>query len=1449
MMKKAFIGLFSLALAIATGRLDAASGSSVSVLDWFGVSFENCPVGSSLAPTSGVHQIGGLPSGSWVNISAADCFFDKHLDDTVLTVDLPDFAVSGPAFLAAREPSGASMDGYRIDCTVRLPALEEFPSLPDGTKSAMAIVVDGGETNFYGYCRAGWVRISSPKVSAVPNAYYEQRAEFANLNGTRVVTYSIKANGEYVALSDDSENPQLQIAAASPVKELEFRGTVDVVAIDGVETRTKASPEDVGPKGYPMVVNDWFSVLMQTATTGEKLDTYTGVLKILGDYSGEWTVPETSRFSAAVGEEDGERYLCVQAYGDDPFVEHPTFSAMRENTGKFAEIEFSMRFFNDGAALAGTLPEGTKAALTIADVKGVPCFHGYTKKGWVALSAEGVWARYLTWYDLMAAFETDDAGVLYVSYYVKTTLGFTKLLDEKGNGLLPVAGSGEMPVQFVDLFGDADVKFLNGTELKADPTRAYYWIGADGADMNVGTNWSHTAGGVPCPVDDVPRAESSMIFETPAIVSVSRNMEISNIVVNANVSIRGSQDVRSLYDGDGKVNGLGGDQLRFSGIYGAGKLTIESIVLYAQQDAAAVECPLCVSEKASGLYCEGRNLAVRGNLSGSGALIAYQHDGSRGVTFAGENSAYGGVYTETVNGNEDLGLTRFASGAASFPNAMVCRPFASTNDRPEAAFAPFGAAGDIYEFGAYTGRLVTAEAQPTVIIGGLGTDCEIFGQMSRDRKDESHFWKATLIKVGEGLLTVRSTNVGDLEIREGAVAFETPAAMYDDPPGMISFAGGELVAASFDPSPFIRHSSGAIVFDDKDVNHVWRATLDSSNVGGLVKRGAGELRLGAVPKYAGPTIVEDGTLVLPFGAALGEVLIADKASAQFFVDLAGVTDDDALLFSATSARGLPNADVLFINVPAGFVIPEPIVTPEGGVLYLRGMKHYRWTGKADDGAHWSTPGNWLADGVTATTLPGPYDIVEIDNGTDQILVDVAASVWMLTCSEKVRPFKFVSPPISNATYATDNTSLLKVGVGSTLPQFFGVGGLATADPLEVTVAEGETSSFVGSISAVSLTKSGSGELMLAGANAFGSLALEGGVLRLGSHLDIDGVRMDFDASRSDLMTVDDAGLLSQWKSTVGNEVFTYHGGSYAKLTRECFGGATTVRMRPEGTIEYFSRYRLTPTNTDSKRASKSVFLLYHADRVANDAYLYGEKTATGAMRINGDGASHCWVDSVSRSAAGFFTGLEATSAVIADDADYLTSWIDTPFHTSDATEYLGTVDSNTGFRGSIAEIVTYTNSLSHPERQAVQRSLMAKWGLGETYEVLPKKANLTMKAGCTLDLGGLSQTVASFAGAGIVKNGLLMTTDGKVSATGDLTIPAADGTVYCLPGRNSILQITDGTAKGAIIVVPDDCMSASVFFEGNVTWRKANDAITISGPSDGWYTISNTGGGACIIIR
>ncbi len=85
------------------------------------------------------------------------------------------------------------------------------------------------------------------------------------------------------------------------------------------------------------------------------------------------------------------------------------------------------------------------------------------------------------------------------------------------------------------------------------------------------------------------------------------------------------------------------------------------------------------------------------------------------------------------------------------------------------------------------------------------------------------------------------------------------------------------------------------------------------------------------------------------------------------------------------------------------------------------------------------------------------------------------------------------------------------------------------------------------------------------------------------------------------------------------------------------------------------------------------------------------------------------------------------------------------------------------FNGDIAEMIAFTRTLSDAEIRAVENYLGQKW-LGQTFHadgldgatraanVLAPTGGLKIRAGATLDLNGIDQTVASLSGQGTIVN-------------------------------------------------------------------------------------------------
>lgn len=1452
-MRKSAIGLLSLAVAGVSGLLLAASEfRHYSVLEWFGVSFTNVVAGTKLASTTGVIDSSGqwsIPSG------ATDSSVVDENGVRYLNINSPVLTASGPWFNTATPAFAGAADAYRIDCSTMFPITDNLPKLPSGVKSAMALSGRDGGLSFYGYGANGWVRISDTEVEANPSVCYDQRAEFRRINGALYVTYSIKVGGDYIELKDDAGNILIPAAEQGLVRMVEFRGISNVRSLFGSHLKSTVSATQIAPPGYPMMLLDWYSVVLQGVDLGTVLDLTTGVL----NESGQWTLPYEG-FTADVREFEGERYLCVEQQGTT--LTGPEFTATRASATDRSEVEFSMRF-SRGDSVLNELVEGTKAAITIAtDSEGGVSFYGYsgegTENGWTKLAAEGVEAQYSYWYALMAAFENDESGVLYVSYYVKTYTGYRALVDEKGKSRFVAGGGGRAPVQFAQVLGDTDIRFMTGTDMMFDPGFAYYWVGGPSGYWADGENWSHELGGTPC--GQYPTATDAAVITSKTTIQIEgADANVSNLIVNAALTLEGPREMGLAI---------------YGGTFGSGRIILSGSSLKAGvADELSLSASIEIAEATENRivsYNDGTSayqLKFTGRLTGSGTVIftentnAVSQANGGGIRLMGDTSDFTGtarfVY---VNPRAKTGFEAEASCGnvgsrwSFFEAGVVPTAGTSAGDTGLPQF-PFKVSNRLYEFGQCSGTIPsfrTAESAMLVSnivieVGGLNENSSLDGDWVNAEAGRTVRWVA-----GEG--SVFSYDVWNTTLFEvaggGAVRFLSENALPERL-AFVSKGGFVNIDAEIDVSPVLQGSAAAIGVDDGGVDCLWKASLDASNTGGLVKRGAGALRLAQIPRYSGVTHIEEGTLIVPFGTALGQLEIADGAHIQ--IDLTGVSEHDRLIFAAGSSEGGLRGDdkIEFINVPEDYVLPDPLWTDEGGVIYSTDTHIYIWTGAADDGGLWSNLNNWQVDYAAPTKLPSDYDIVRVPAAVKQhVTVDVAANIWGIQCEEGALPFRFTSPDMTNGTYKTDNTSVLSVGSGA-LTGFFGVGGFITTSPIVLSAAESNTTSFIGPLSAPSFTKKGLGDVVIGGQNAFNSIVIEEGALRIARPEDIRDFRMDFDATDELAFHYDGSNNLDEWKSRDRVFSFKYSDGEYAKVTTDYFGGARAVMLRP---TEYgsFARYALSTADTNQVGSSKSLFILYHATQVENFAFLYGEaKDELMGLRIGQDD-KHRWYRASDNQTDGAFTGIAPSSELIVDGEDYLTSWFASDFEPIEngGVEYLGTSRQSKGFKGAIAEIVAYLRPLSHAEQAAVALSLMGKWNLGGSYEALSHTAFVTMRPGTTLDLGHTSQTVANFTGSGVVTNGVLVTLDRQVTELdGPLTIPAVDGTTYNIMKRKTELVITGGEGKQATIIIPQGCTSGRVFFEGRVTWKNTDPGIEIQGPDAGWYTIVNTGGGSCIIIR
>jgi len=166
----------------------------------------------------------------------------------------------------------------------------------------------------------------------------------------------------------------------------------------------------------------------------------------------------------------------------------------------------------------------------------------------------------------------------------------------------------------------------------------------------------------------------------------------------------------------------------------------------------------------------GRNTRLNGNIDGSAALTVANTGGAATLTFAGDNSGYGG--TVTVNNGTAV---NFASGnAGSAGAAWVFND--ATSDRVRINLA----SGGTINFGSIAGsgqiQNDTASTTSTLSVGALNTSTTFSGTM---KNGASNTGILALTKVGSGTLTLSGANTytGDTVISAGTLALASSGSI------------------------------------------------------------------------------------------------------------------------------------------------------------------------------------------------------------------------------------------------------------------------------------------------------------------------------------------------------------------------------------------------------------------------------------------------------------------------------------------------------------------------------------------------------------------------------------------------------------------------------------------------------------------------------------------------
>ena len=367
--------------------------------------------------------------------------------------------------------------------------------------------------------------------------------------------------------------------------------------------------------------------------------------------------------------------------------------------------------------------------------------------------------------------------------------------------------------------------------------------------------------------------------------------------------------------------------------------------------------------------------------------------GNKRVKFSGNNIGFTGkiisMTTELASGGVPRGVVFEKGLESAFPAGTLqiddgCCSFLSSIQSGEFAMGELTGTGKL---GVNSG---TDGVELVLNLGGKNTSFTSGVTLVRYT---SGSYAASVRKVGTGTLDFQINGCRNLYIDAGKVAMVTTDRIPNSNYPYIKFGGGSLTDSEGKPlvdvSALIKNSTSPISIDIAN-NATFATQLGNSNVGGLVKRGAGTLTLSKVPAYTGTTVLENGTLVVPQGTTIAELSVV---GGKLTVPFTGTEDKTEVLTISSLAAGTTVEALTKAVAAVGATIS--VESGESGyvVKATRTAQTFVWTGAADTA--WENAANWTVGGVVASSAPLAIDLVFV-NSQSVIGLSSTASISNLT---------------------------------------------------------------------------------------------------------------------------------------------------------------------------------------------------------------------------------------------------------------------------------------------------------------------------------------------------------------------------------------------------------------------------------------------------------------------